>query len=306
MKVVGHGLYKRYGKRSVLRGLDFELDTGVYGLLGPNGAGKSTLIKILATVLPPSSGSIQIGEHQIPGGAHNVRQHIGYLPQIYGLYEHMTGREFLEYAAAMKGMTTVEARSVSVQILLRVNLQDAAAIRVSRYSGGMRQRLALAQALIGEPQFLILDEPSSGLDPEERMRLKNTISAYGRDATVLLSTHIVEDLENLAQGILVMGSGCILAKGTPAEVRDCALGKVFELRMRPERWATVENEWRFLSPEWRPVVSTVRADEDDVAVRIVTDGTVPDMAGVSVSAAEPTLSDGYLALSDADRSRQAS
>lgn len=296
MNVEASSLTKRYGRHLALRNVDFTLGSGVYGLLGPNGAGKTTLIKTLATVMPPTHGAILYDNAHVPGDEHRVRRHLGYLPQIYGLYDHMTGREFLEYAAAMKGMSARSLKTAADEGLQAVNLETAAHRRIAGYSGGMRQRLALAQALIGHPDLLILDEPTSGLDPEERTRLKNYISAYGRTATVLLSTHIVEDLENLTQGILVMGQGEIIARGTSRELRETAHGRTFELGLTPERWSAIEAEWQDLPALSRPTVVSVRTADDGVTVRILAEAA-PGIPGTDLRAVEPTLNDGYLLVS---------
>ena len=300
MDLVAESLTKSYGRRRAVDDVHFALGEGIYGLLGPNGAGKSTLIKMLATVMPPSAGRIVYDGLAVPGHEGAVRPHLGYLPQIFGLYDHMTGQSFLEYAAAMKGVDARHLARTAEELLDAVNLSDASRDRIRTYSGGMRQRVTLAQALIGKPALLILDEPTSGLDPEERTRMKNHISAYGRTATVLLSTHIVEDLENLADGVLVMGRGRLIASESPAGMARMALHHTFEIVMEEGAWNSRAESWTGIDAGARPTVVSIRAQGSMVTARcLVPEARVSDDA--DVQAVEPTLNDGYLWVSRSDR-----
>lgn len=298
MDVRAEGLAKKYGRRTVLRDVSFQLAPGMTGILGQNGAGKSTLLKILGTVLPPSRGTVRYGDWRWPRDETSIRGTLGYLPQLFGLYDQLSGIEFLTYAAVMKGAeSTRRAREEAAQLIEQVGLEAAAGDRLGTYSGGMRQRIAFAQSLIGAPAFLILDEPSTGLDPEERTRMLNLVSLRAQTSRVLLSTHVVSDLEQIAANILVLVDGRIVAQGTPEEISALAAGLTYEVEMPQFEWSALAPVWtaRHRAPDV-PVVAHVQSARSGVRLRVVARDAPSGGAGRVVRAAPPTLADGYLAL----------
>lgn len=215
------GLTKTYaGGLRALSGVDLRVPGGMYGLLGPNGAGKSTLMRTLATLQRPDAGSFSLDGVDGLADPDGLRQRLGYLPQQIGAYPGVTGRSLLRRFAALKGRSDRTEREREVdRRLARVNLSDAADREVSTYSGGMLRRFGIALALLGQPRLLIVDEPTAGLDPAERNRFHQVLADVAADAVVLLSTHIVEDVENLCSRLSVMNAGAIVAEGTPDELR---------------------------------------------------------------------------------------
>ncbi len=224
------GLVKTYGRRHALAGLDLATRTGVTGLLGPNGAGKTTLLRILATVLPADSGHLRLlgqDPHE-PAGRRHVRRCLGYLPQDAGFHRGFTAFEAVDYVAVLKEHTRTRARHDEVRrVLDLVGLADVATTKVRALSGGMRQRLGLAQALLGNPELLVLDEPTVGLDPEQRMRFRDLVSDAGRGRTVILSTHQTEDVAAVCSEVVVVTGGRSVFSGTPAELAAVAAGRVW-------------------------------------------------------------------------------
>lgn len=232
MEVVIRQLGKKYGRKEVLNEINLTLGMGMFGLLGPNGAGKSTLMQILATVIPKTTGEVHIGPYQLGRHEREIRHLLGYLPQEFGVYRKLTGREYLDYVAAMKGMTNSKIRKTAVaDMLRRVNLEDKRDVRIAKYSGGMRQRIGIAQALLGDPQFIIVDEPTAGLDPEERMRFRDMLAELGKDRTVLLSTHVVADIDHSCQSMAIMKEGRIVFYGTQDELLQQVEGQVWTVQM---------------------------------------------------------------------------
>jgi ABC-2 type transport system ATP-binding protein len=214
MQLTVEKLSKRYGRAvQALRDVDLTLGPGVLGLLGPNGAGKSTLMRILATVTRPSSGRVLWNNSDIARSPDALRDVLGYLPQDFGVYPNLNALEFLEYLAAVKGIAAGAARKRIGELLELVNLTDAAKRPLGGYSGGMRQRVGIAQALLNDPQLLIVDEPTAGLDPEERVRFRNLLSELSGERIVILSTHIVSDVEAVATSIAILAHGQLLAHG---------------------------------------------------------------------------------------------
>ncbi|MFD2112668.1 ABC transporter ATP-binding protein [Thiorhodococcus fuscus] len=214
------GLAKTYPNGiAALRGIDLEVAPGLYGLLGPNGAGKSTLMRTLATLQTPDRGEIRLDGIDLLAEPDRVRRRLGYLPQQIGAYPGVSGHELLTRFAWLKGRTDRRKRRAEIERLLdRVNLTDAARRPVATYSGGMLRRFGIALALIGSPRLLIVDEPTAGLDPAERNRFHRVLADVAAEAVVLLSTHIVEDVENLCARVAILASGRIVAEGTPAEL----------------------------------------------------------------------------------------
>lgn len=228
--LVVKGLRKSYkGGVSALNGVDLEVTPGLYGLLGPNGAGKSTLMRTLASLQQPDSGSITLDGIDALADPDSLRFKLGYLPQQIGAYPNVSGRDLLERFAWLKGRTDKKVRKQEVEYLLtRVNLERDAHRAVATYSGGMLRRFGIAVALIGKPRLLIVDEPTAGLDPAERSRFHRILAEIGSDAVVLLSTHIVEDIENLCTRLSIMAKGRIVAVGTPDALKASLKGQIWE------------------------------------------------------------------------------
>ena len=209
-------------KPRALDGLSLDLRPGILGLLGPNGAGKSTLMRILATVARPTSGSAAWDGADIVKEPNRVREVLGYLPQDFGIYPHLNAVEFLEYLAAVRGVDARTARKRIDGLLEMVNLVEARKRPLGGYSGGMRQRIGIAQALLNEPKLLIVDEPTVGLDPEERVRFRELLGSMSGERIVILSTHIVSDVEAIASEIAIVAQGRLLARGTATELARSA------------------------------------------------------------------------------------
>lgn len=204
-------LTKQYQNKIAVDRISLRLNTGIYGLLGANGAGKTTLMRMVCGILKPTSGTITFDGIDV--SEERYRSMLGYLPQDFGYYPEFTGEDFLLYMAALKGMRKPQARRKTVELLKLVSLHDVAKKKIKTYSGGMKQRLGIAQALLNQPKLLVLDEPTSGLDPKERVRFRDLIKDLGKDSIVLLSTHIVSDIEHIADDILMMKSGQLIYQG---------------------------------------------------------------------------------------------
>lgn len=204
-------LTKQYQNKIAVDRISLRLNTGIYGLLGANGAGKTTLMRMVCGILKPTSGTITFDGIDV--SEERYRSMLGYLPQDFGYYPEFTGEDFLLYMAALKGMRKPQARRKTVELLKLVSLHDVAKKKIKTYSGGMKQRLGIAQALLSQPKLLVLDEPTAGLDPKERVRFRDLIKDLGKDSIVLLSTHIVSDIEHIADDILMMKSGQLIYQG---------------------------------------------------------------------------------------------
>lgn len=222
-------LEKSYKKKKALYPLSLSLNTGIYGLLGPNGAGKSTLMNILATVEKPTHGKVMVDNQEIWQIEKIYKSKLGYLPQTFGMMPELTGREFLMYIASLKGISSKEAANNIQSLLQQVNLTEVADNALHSYSGGMKQRIGICQALLNRPSFLLLDEPTVGLDPDERIHFKHLILKQAEHSTVLLSTHIVSDVEALATHIIVMKHGRVLATGKVNELKQAVKGMIWRV-----------------------------------------------------------------------------
>lgn len=221
-------LSRRYGTKRAVDNITITLAPGVYGLLGANGAGKSTLMRMICGVLKPTSGAIRLNGKPMEELGEQYYTHLGYMPQDFGFYPDFTAREFMLYMAAVKGLSKKEATSRTDTLLHMVNLQDVADKKIRSYSGGMKQRLGIAQAELNHPSILILDEPTAGLDPKERVRFRNIISDFAKEKIVILSTHIVSDVSYIADTILMMKRGRFLLSEPMATVTNSIKGKVWE------------------------------------------------------------------------------
>ena len=273
-------LTKCYGNFAAVRDVNLTLGGGVYGLLGANGAGKTTLMRMLCGILTPTRGTVRCGGADIARLGEEYRAMLGYLPQDFGFYPDFTGPEFLRYIAALKGLTRAETARRIPELMRQVGLADAGRKKLRAYSGGMRQRLGIAQAMLNDPQILILDEPTAGLDPRERVRFRNLIADYAKGRTVLLSTHIVSDVEAIADEILLMKGGRIVEQGTVPQLADTARGKVWTLRTDTANAAKLEAVYN---------VANLRHEREGVELRLIT----ADPPAGAVPAA-PTLEDVYL------------
>lgn len=274
---------KRYRRGALaLEGVGLAFGGGIFGLLGPNGAGKTTLMRILATLLAPTSGSVRIGPWQIDRASdrHEIRRVLGYLPQDLALYPELTAAEMVDYVALLKGLADRPARRRRVSELLElVGLHDDRDRRVKTLSGGMRQRVGIAQALVNDPALLIVDEPTVGLDPQERIRFRTLLADLASTRTVLLSTHIVEDVAQTCPRLAVLDHGRIRFAGSPAQLLTAARGRV----------------WRMQTPHGTPsppgvVVGSVQTAHT-IELRIV-----GDRPGPAAIPQEPSLEDAYVAL----------
>lgn len=231
-------------KVHALNGIDLSIGTGMFGLVGPNGAGKTTLMRILAGLLRASGGSVTVFGHDL--SSYNERQaakaSLGYLPQDLGLYPNLNAYEFLDYMAILKGVTDKGERQHQVADLIeQVRLTDAARRRLKTFSGGMKRRIGIAQALLGDPKLLIVDEPTSGLDPEERVRFRNLLSDMATERTIILSTHIVEDISQSCNDLAVMRAGRVIFRGAPGDLIERARGHVWMIttEQRPDDRLTI-------------------------------------------------------------------
>jgi ABC-2 type transport system ATP-binding protein len=280
--VRAEGLSRRYGATLALDGVDIALERGITGLLGPNGAGKTTLLSILATVNEPDAGRVSAFGLD-PGHAAErveIRRRLGYLPQELGYHRHFTVAAFLDYVAILKEITDRRRRAEEVaKVLAAVSLEDRARSRIRALSGGMRQRLGIAQALLGQPDLLILDEPTAGLDPEQRLRFRELLSGLPGDPVTVLSTHQADDIAAICPRVVVLLKGQVHFAGTPAELAATAAGRVWAAGERDERahlsWRGGDNRWRHI-------------------------GDHPPTGAELVS---PTVEDGYLMLSHAAGAR---
>jgi ABC-2 type transport system ATP-binding protein len=274
-----------------LRDFDLELGPGVIGLLGPNGAGKSTLMRMLATITRPTEGTVKWNGTDIAKSPDTLRAVLGYLPQDFGIYPNLNAVEFLEYMAAIKGLEAKVSRRRIDELLQVVNLVDAARRPLGRYSGGMKQRVGIAQALLNDPQLLIVDEPTVGLDPEERVRFRNLLSDLSGERIIILSTHIVSDVEATATEIVVVNKGRKLQHAAPEKLLRLLEGKVWQ-------WLVPSTELTALKQKYI-ISGTVRRSEG-VQVRVVSESS-PAAEAEPIS---PSLEDVYLYLVSENGSRQ--
>jgi ABC-type multidrug transport system ATPase subunit len=284
MQLVLESLGKRYpGRGWALSEFTLTLEPGVTGLLGPNGAGKSTLMRILATVTRPSAGRVLWEGRDLSREPDALRETLGYLPQDFGIYPQLSALEFMDYIAAAKGLEPRAARRRTLELLELVNLGEACRRPLGGFSGGMRQRVGIAQALLNDPRVLIVDEPTAGLDPEERVRFRNLLGELSGDRIVLLSTHIVSDVEATATRIVVMGLGRMLADASPEALLEQVRGRVWEL----------ETDARELDAlRAAHLVGATLRRGPRVLVRVVAEAA----PAAAARAVEPSLEDAYLLL----------
>lgn len=281
MELTAEHLYKYYRKKEALQDVEFTLQAGVYGLLGENGAGKSTLMRIMATVDFPTKGAIKYNGKDIFLLEEEYRNLIGYMPQDYSVYPGFTAKEFLEYMGVLKGISKDKLKTRIPEVLEFVNLTDVKNKKVKTFSGGMKRRIGIAQAIINEPKILILDEPTAGLDPNERIRFSNIISDMGKDKIILLSTHIVSDIEAIANELVIVKQGKVLETGNIESLIHNVDGRVWETVVNQEIYQKVRKE--------RAVIHLKRVGRD-MQVRYVGD-PYPDVENIK---SNPTLEDYYI------------
>jgi ABC-2 type transport system ATP-binding protein len=285
MALVIKNLTKQYNKHKTgLSDYSITIDKGILGLLGPNGAGKSTLMKIIATISKPTAGTLFLDGEDIVNNPDKIRKILGYLPQDFGVYPNLNAYEFLEYIAALKGVGGTALRKRIDMLLDGVNLTADAKRPIGTYSGGMKQRIGIAQALLNDPKVLIFDEPTVGLDPEERVRFRQLISDMAGDCIIILSSHIVSDIEAIADEVAIMQHGTLLEKGMQSDIIKLVEGKVFE---------TVLNSNDLTALKAKQLVIDTSRQKELTKVRYITKSNSPEPSSVAVNA---TLEDAYLFL----------
>ena len=281
MTLTFENITKSYGKTKALQGFSASLEAGIYALLGPNGSGKSTLMNILTDNLKADGGKITYdGEDVLKMGV-RFREKIGFMPQYPGMYPNFSAEKFLWYIATLKGMNKEDAQKQIPEVLEAVELTDVANHRIGSFSGGMKQRLALAQAVLGDPKILILDEPTAGLDPKQRIAIRNYISRIAFDKIVIIATHVVSDVEYIARDVIMLKKGVIVDCAPPAELLSKIEGQV---------WSIPANEDEVQSLQERFRVTNILKDERGIFLRALSDAQpTPDASPVA-----PTLEDYYL------------
>ena len=277
-------LTKRYKDKTALDHISFSFTPGIYGLLGPNGAGKSTMMNLITDNLLPSDGQVLLDGKGISSLGKEYRKLLGYMPQQQNIYPELTLRRFMYFMASLKGLDQSRAEKEIEQYLARVNLSDVSGKKLKTFSGGMKQRALLAQALIGEPGILILDEPTAGLDPKERIRIRNLISETARDKIVIIATHVVTDVEFIAKEIIMLSSGKIIRNGSPSELTSELDGKVWNVTISDAEINEVNSKYK---------VSNISRSGNDVVARIVADSYHNRWEKEAV---RPNLEDLYLYL----------
>ncbi len=292
MELQTNHLTKQYGATLAVHDLDLTLHQGVYGLLGANGAGKTTLMRLLCDIQTPTSGDVLYDGQPIQVLGEHYRSLLGYLPQDFGYYPDFTAWKFMLYMAAIKGLSGGYARERSLELLEEVGLLPVKDKKIKTFSGGMKQRLGIAQAMLNDPKILILDEPTAGLDPKERVRFRNLISTFSKKRIVLLSTHIVSDVEYIAGEILVMKRGELLHRGRPGDILQNVAGKVWECSVSGR-----EAESLMLHAN----VGNIRNEGERTVLRIIGDERPAENA-VSV---KPNLEDLYLYYFNDDKEKEA-
>ncbi len=281
MELVIDRLSKRYGQHWALHELSLRCEPGMLGLVGPNGAGKTTLMRMVATLLEPSEGAIRWNGQDVVADGEALRMVLGYLPQDFGIYPEFTGRQFLRYLAAMKGLPSSLIKPRVDQVLEIVHLEQEADRKLPSYSGGMKQRIGIAQALLNDPELLIVDEPTAGLDPAERVRFRTLLSSLTSNRIVLLSTHIISDVEAVAGRLVVLQAGRVLADTTPSALLNRAVGSV---------WSVTTDQATASRLQESNQVSSMVNQLNGISLRIVSP-TRPHEAAVAV---DPSLEEAYL------------
>ncbi|AWB46599.1 ABC transporter ATP-binding protein [Paenibacillus sp. CAA11] len=281
MELTLEDISKRFTGFTAVDGVSARMHTGVYGLLGANGAGKTTLMRMICGILNPTSGRVSLDGQDIAALGERYRNLLGYLPQDFGYYPNFSAEEFLLYVAALKGLSNTAAKRKSRELLEQVALTESARKKIRTFSGGMKQRLGIAQALLNDPRILVLDEPTAGLDPKERVRFRNMIANLAKDKIILLSTHIVPDVESIADQILIMKKGRFLMSGTAQELTSSMVGCVWNYRLTPDEVERVGGD---------VVISNLKHDGPYVELRVIS----ASQPAADATPAVPTLEDLYL------------
>ena len=282
MKLVIRGLNKSYGSKAALQDFHAVFENGIYGILGPNGAGKSTLMNILTDNLLRDSGRILCNEKEITKMKEQYRKIMGYMPQQQQLYDSFTVNHFISYMGTLRGMNKKEIKRRMEELFPLLNLNEVRRKKIKELSGGMKQRVLLLQALLDDPKILILDEPTAGLDPKERIRIRNLISDLSGDKIVLIATHVVSDIEFISKEILLMKNGRVVDKDCPEALQKKIAGKVFEIRIVQEELNHVKKEFE---------ISNLFRTEGEIVVRVISEECPTAYRWTEVS---PTLEDVYL------------
>ncbi len=281
MEIKAENLTRKFGAKRAIDDLNFTLPEGVYGLLGDNGAGKSTLMRILVAIDHQSNGKVTLDGRDIFQMNDDYRNLVGYIPQDFEVYPAFTAREFLEYMGALKGLSKRELKNKVPEVLQFVNLEDVGDKKVKTFSGGMKRRAGIAQAIINDPKILIFDEPTAGLDPHERIRFSNIISEMGKDKIILFSTHIISDIEAITTQVIILNRGKIQKQGNVQKLLAQIEGKVFTEEMDNARLAAFKTKNRIVR---------IRQEGNLVSVRYLGEG------GPGATGCEPTLEDYYIYL----------
>ncbi|MBE4909241.1 ABC transporter ATP-binding protein [Bacillus luteolus] len=292
MNLTIDNLSKSFGQKKALDEVTVELTTGVYGILGSNGSGKTTLMRILASVMKPSSGTIYLNGQDINKMDHQYRELIGYLPQQVGLYKNFTAEKLLKYISALKGLSKEETDDKVKEVLELVGLSNDRKGKVGKFSGGMKRRIGIAQALLNDPKILIVDEPTAGLDPKERIRFRNLLSKISKDRIVLLSTHIVSDIEFIAKEILVLKDGKLISQETPQKLLKGIEDKVWSVLVTEEEIVHFQSNYK---------VGNINRVQDKFQLRILSNSIPHESAKQEV----PNLEDLYLHYFDEENINRA-
>lgn len=284
---------KSYKHKKANENINLVLESGVYGLLGPNGAGKSTLMKQIVTVTSPTSGKILYNGKDIKSLDDEYRAVVGYLPQDFDAYKNFKAKDFLMYMAALKGMDNKTSKERVNELLKLVGLSEVSNKLVSKFSGGMKRRVCIAQALLNNPKVLILDEPTAGLDPQERTRFRNLLSQIGRDTIVILSTHIISDIESVAKETIMIKDGKVLLQGTHREILNDMEGKVYCLHTNDEDLVyKIQNEYKVVS---------INRGIDNISIRFISE-TKPNCENIEL--VKPRFEDVYMFYFDLEDARE--
>lgn len=284
MKISIQHLSKVYpNHKKAIDNVSIEIENGMFGLLGPNGAGKSTLMRILVTLMKPTSGTVRINNYDLQNDRKEIRAMLGYLPQDFGYFSKLKTYEFLDYSAALAGMKNSSKRNKAVESMLeKVGLFEVRNRMANKLSGGMKRRLGIAQALIGEPRIVVVDEPTTGLDPEERIRFRNILSDMAdREIIIILSTHIVGDISSTCQNMALLNNGRVVFEGAPGELIDIARGKTWKINTTQAGFERIKEKY--------PVISTIPVDYG-WEVQVVAENT----GNYPATPVEPNLEDGYV------------
>ena len=281
MELEMNNLTKKFGDFTAVKQLNLSMTRGVYGLLGKNGAGKTTFMRMLCTLLTPTEGNILCDGRDIFKMEGEYRKLLGYLPQDFGFYPEFTVRDYLLYIASIKGLPSAVAKKRTKELLAAVGLEKYAGRKMKKLSGGMKRRAGIAQAMMNHPKILILDEPTAGLDPNERIRFRNLISEFSEDRLVLLSTHIVSDVEYIANDIWLMNEGEIVRQGTPKQITESMKQKVWECLVEKRAVPLLARQYK---------ISNMKADTQGVQVRVIAGEKPAEYAKEAV----PSLEDAFL------------